>query len=758
MSLLDRIKGLFNRVFNRQKELPEVTEEEKEEEIVEDIFDTYNEVDDYEFDPKIIADDSGKTKSISEMIEELDVKGRSDRKKFVQLSYNPSHDSEHGTRYTRFKEKVNESKIDIGLNDLSRVNIVNEKVNSYDEDGRQFVSKNIEMKDKYGDFVRTGNLSIGYNKEGFLLEDGEYVSHDEIMQALEKALESDETSPKMIKCKTTGKYVDTKDLKQIIAGISRGNAAFEIRDEGKDEDIGVDISSISLRDERDAFIKKGLVFLDKGNVTLPNGEYVSKKDIELALSNYLFETRDIEVAEVEAPIEQIEVEDEIPSFEEALARREVTGRHVKKDEKGNIVVEDIDPTYVPKHGHKEENPFDLEDEPETIERPEGAHNYSKAGYFPNQEEKIERPKGAHNYSKAGYFPNEEDRIERPEGAHNYSKAGYIPRRTASKKGRYESKHVKKTGKRCKIWPLVLAGVATVSLGFGINKVPKEPLDNYVANYKLTKMVETTRPESEDEVIRRINESFAIGRTIPVPDGVVVHASSDYTQEGANKSQGVIGNRSLKINGQAQIDYISLIDGNGRIVQVTYDQERDANVEEAIERAVAEKGFDRNTGRVMLHLSGVTAQGKDITIGWADQEDLISDEQRNPMQVPTKVEGEEIIGTQEGFTGSIQVPTKDGGTVTATFPQNTDYSQIEGNHYQLGQEEVVIKEFHVENQPIEQEDGIEVEWDFKNIQNRKALLALFGTLGIAGFAKVNSKKPNEKNTKDKTNEHDEEPSL
>ena len=104
MSLLDRIKGLFNRVFNRQKELPEVTEEEKEEEIVEDIFDTYNEVDDYEFDPKIIADDSGKTKSISEMIEELDVKGRSDRKKFVQLSYNPSHDSEHGTRYTRFKE------------------------------------------------------------------------------------------------------------------------------------------------------------------------------------------------------------------------------------------------------------------------------------------------------------------------------------------------------------------------------------------------------------------------------------------------------------------------------------------------------------------------------------------------------------------------------------------------------------------------------------------------------------------------------
>jgi hypothetical protein len=607
MSLLDRIKGMFNRVFRGQKELPKVEENpEDTQEEKSDVFDTYVEVGDYNFDPKIIEDDSGKTQTIGELIDELDVKARGDRRNPINMTYDPSRDKEK-QKYVAVKTQVAESEIDLG----------------------------------------------------YMLEDGEFASHDDIIKALETALKTGlnpehVNQVRRVKNKITGKYIDPSKLQRIISGIARGNALFEIAETDEERLNGTHKQEIRAIDNREEFLKKGLDMLGNGEIALPNGEYVSKKDIEEALRSYLFETKS----------------------------------------------------------------FSLEDNPESHSQEENpSRSYSKTldGILGKEDEKVERPK-------------------------------------------YETKHVQRTGKRWKVWPLVLAGVATISLGYGINHIPRDPQDNYVAEYKLVQLLDGQRPETEAEVIKRINESFSIGKTIPVPDGVVVHASSDYTRDGANKSQGVIGQRSLKLDGKATIDYISLVDGTGRIVQVTYDAEKDGNVEEAIERAVQEKGFDRNSGRVMLHLSGVTLDGREVKAGWADQQDLIQEKDRMPRQVATLEEGPEISKTQEHFTGAIVVDAPDGTHIAGNIPANTDLSQIEGSQYVDAKgNKIEIKEFNLENRPTQVPDGIQLEWDFDNVENKKAIAGLFATLGIVGFADINRKKII-KGTNEKTDKQDEEPSL
>ena len=377
---------------------------------------------------------------------------------------------------------------------------------------------------------------------------------------------------------------------------------------------------------------------------------------------------------------------------------------------------------------------------------------------------MDRPEDRMKYTKAGYVPPQPESMDRPDYRMKYTKAGYVPEgnpKGDKPKKKYEAKHVKKTGKKWKVWPLVLAAAATISLGYGIKHVPRDPQDNYVAEYKLVQLYDAERPETEDEVIRRINQSFEIGKTIPVPDGVVVHASSDYTQEGANKSQGVIGKRSLQLDGQAKIDYISLIDAQGRIVQVTYDAEKDGNVEEAIERAVQEKGFDRTSGKVMLHLSGVNIYGKEVKAGWAEQSDLIQEQDKVPQQIQYYEEGPEITGTREQFNGSIVVDAPDGAHIAGNIPDKDlqDVSQVAGKQYQdVNGNKIEIKEFNVENHPIPQKDGIALEWEFDNVEKKKAIAGLFAALGVAGFGIVNKEKI-AKGTEDKTNKHDEEePSL
>ncbi len=742
MSLLDRIKGLFNKVFKRQQELPPVVEEPEEKK--EDVFDTVFEVDEYDFDPKIIEDDSGKTQSIGEMIEELDVKGRNDRRNPIRMDYDPSRDDKAKDKkdYT-LKTEVSESDIKLDFDSVSKVKITDASLNTYDEEGRSFVQKKVEVKDKDGDYLRVSDLTIGHNREGFLLEDGEYASYDEIMKALEKALKPDHNLNQVVrvKSKTTGKYIDTKELTNTIAGIIRGNSKFEIQNEPKKDDE-LDSAFVKVRNDRDDFIKKGLLILGEGNITLPNGEYVSKKDIETALGMYLFETKTFTL--------------------EKNNEEDINGRHVARDEEGNPIVTELDSDYVGKHTPKVELAEDIyhdvkdeeleaeleEDIPEVIERPKKAGNYTRAGYVPPQNEKMDRPEDRMKYTKAGYVPPQKEGMERPENRMKYTRAGYSP------------KHVKRTGRKWKVWPLVLAGVATISLGYGIKHVPRDPQDNFVASYKLVQLYEKDRPETEDEVIRRINSQFEIGKTVAVPDGVVVHASSDYTQEGANKSQGIIGKRSLQLNGQAKIDYISLIDASGRIVQVTYDKEQDANVEDAINRAVQENGFDRNTGKVMLHLSGVNIYGKEVQAGWAEQSDLITEEDKTPRQISTYEEGPVISNTKEGFNGSVVLDAPDGAHIVGNIPNldfdnpgeiiGTKYTDINGNI-------IEFKEINIENHPIEQKDGVELEWEFDNVEKKKALVGLFAALGVAGFGVVNKEKF-AKDTKDKTNKHDEEPSL
>ncbi len=842
MGLRDRIADFFGRLFGRRRELPPpeddlvnefgrvkgTTKEEigknnaaleaREKGVpVEELHEASSEnpdkssVDDTEFERRIFEAsmdlqerqdqrkrDSGvseftfdlentetptKTKSIGEMIQEFDVQQRADREK---TNIEPHKKEEKVVTETHHEEEI-----DIGLDDLSRVKI-SDSANSktVNSEGQIRQDRRIDVKGNDGEFHRTSNLFMGYNKEGFDLPNGEYVSVDEINAALEKALQPEENSEKTrtIKCKTTGKVVDPEELKKVVAGVAFANVKFDIRDKAPESSkvTNQETTFIRLRNERDEFIRKGLLMLGNGKITLPNGEYVSKKDIEVALSNYLFDVKEV----TEEPILIIPGNDgdskgpedshrgiddlELPPFltgEDEHDNSEGSSRKIEPDDlelPPFLTGEDEHDNSEGSSGKKESD--DLELPPFlTGEESNGIGEHEESGdnsfeidipafmFDPNRR-RVRRMERFHS-----------DDFEEPELSEDDSEIEEAAAREKQKeeeerkrrREKYTPKHakakVKKTGRRWKVWPIVLASVATLALGHYVKTTPQAPLETPNAKYVFSEMAEKDRLETEDEVIRRINSQFEIGQTIEVPDGVAVYQSSDHIRGDANQRYGVYGESQLLISGPVQVEYISLLDQNGRIVQVTYDKEQDATVEDAVQRAVREQGFDVKTGHVMIHISGLGPTGEYTRGGWADQQDLVTNEQRTQQVVLGQETGYRVEGQEENFENAVTFKNSSGEEVRAVFPEDTEYDSLAGKSMTTVDGKTYrINEFEVGTTQTPVKDEVAIKWDFEHVKERKALAALFGLVGIAGFAAVNKQKVDD--TKEKAKKDEEERSF
>ncbi len=724
-----------------------------------------------------------KTKSIGEMISELDVQNRSDREKAASRPQE--------ARATKVTETHHEEEIDIGLDDLSRVKI-SDAANSktVNSEGQIRQDRRIDLKGNDGEFHRTSNLFMGYNKEGFELPNGEYVSVDEVNAALEKALQPEEGSEKTrtIKCKTTGKTVDPEELKRVIGGVAFANVRFDIRDKAPESSrvTNQETTFIRLRNERDEFIRKGLLMLGNGKITLPNGEYVSKKDIEVALSNYLFDVKEV----TEEPILIIPGND----------------GDSKGPEDSHKGIDDLElpPFLTGEDEHDNSEGSSRKKEPDDLELPpfltgEDEHDNSEDSSGKKESDDLELPpfltgeesNGIGEHEESGDNPFEidipafmlepnrrrvrrmerfhSDDFEEPELSEDDSEIEEAAAREKQKeeeerkkrREKYTPKHakakVKKTGRRWKVWPILLAGVATLALGHYQRNMPQQPILTQNASYSLSELAQKDRLETEDEVIRRINSQFEIGQTIDVPDGVTVYQSSDHMREDANQRYGVYGESRLLISGPAKVEYISLVDQNGRIVQVTYDKEQDATVEDAVQRAVREQNFDYKTGHVMIHISGLGPTGEYTRGGWADQQDLITDEQRMQQVVPGQESGYRVEGTEENFDNAITFKNSDGEEVRAVFPEDTDYASLAGKNLTTADGKTYrVNDFGVGETETPVPDAVDIKWDFDHIKERKALAALFGLVGIAGFAVANKQKVDD--TKEKAKKDEEERSF
>ena len=147
---------------------------------------------------------------------------------------------------------------------------------------------------KNGLVPRTSNIMFG--KQQINLPDGEYVSIEEAQRALKQYLEEKDQENVVYKAKN-GKlpYTNPKEIETLFAEAISGKAKIQIA-KGSEKIKNQDTASFLYKDqEKNEYIRKGLLFLGKGKLTLPSGEYVSVKEIEQALEQYLvFEKKEEE--------------------------------------------------------------------------------------------------------------------------------------------------------------------------------------------------------------------------------------------------------------------------------------------------------------------------------------------------------------------------------------------------------------------------------------------------------------------------------
>lgn len=134
---------------------------------------------------------------------------------------------------------------------------------------------------------RTSNIMMGYNRSGLTLENGDYISLNEVQQAINTALSTNGENKK-IACVRTGRVLTPKEVLDDITNTVK--QASTIRLEGRSEKItNQDSQKVSIKgNQKDEYVRKGLAMLGNSGIKLPSGEYVQAVEIQKALKDYVF--------------------------------------------------------------------------------------------------------------------------------------------------------------------------------------------------------------------------------------------------------------------------------------------------------------------------------------------------------------------------------------------------------------------------------------------------------------------------------------
>src|SRR5699024_4341542 len=132
---------------------------------------------------------------------------------------------------------------------------------------------------------RTSSIMMGYNQQKVDLKNGAYISLDEVMNSLNSYLK-EHGENKTIISKRTGKKVSQEDvMKQVRDHVRKGSTLL----------VGGPSLKITNQDSRTIsvkgagkkeYLKKGLLMLGQSQFQLPSGEYISKEELDQALSAY----------------------------------------------------------------------------------------------------------------------------------------------------------------------------------------------------------------------------------------------------------------------------------------------------------------------------------------------------------------------------------------------------------------------------------------------------------------------------------------
>lgn len=146
--------------------------------------------------------------------------------------------------------------------------------------GRQ--DKRTVIYDKNNASYQSSSIMMGYNKDGYVLGDGSFVSADELKDAIDNAISKYESGT-MIVHKSTKKVLD---VNSFINMLKKAQGALIIGD--KSELVtNQDTRTVMVESADGRQVNKGILFLGNHGLKLGTGEYVSLDEFNKAINDYV---------------------------------------------------------------------------------------------------------------------------------------------------------------------------------------------------------------------------------------------------------------------------------------------------------------------------------------------------------------------------------------------------------------------------------------------------------------------------------------
>lgn len=180
--------------------------------------------------------------------------------------------------YEELKRKgYTEEEIQVYLDDVSKLEI------SDNPRGERRDDRTVSAVDSAGVSQRICPIIMGFNKQGITLENGEYLSWEEVEQTLQSTLNNVEEEVTYVS-KNEGKVVDPA---VIVTDIFKRSTEKTYLTQIPVPDIAnQEAVQMIIHDEKKGEFPKGVSFLGKDGLQLPSGAYVSRTEIETALKDY----------------------------------------------------------------------------------------------------------------------------------------------------------------------------------------------------------------------------------------------------------------------------------------------------------------------------------------------------------------------------------------------------------------------------------------------------------------------------------------
>lgn len=194
------------------------------------------------------------------------------------------------------KQGYSIEEIRVALNGLSTIALSSQEKEALGE-GRD--DRTVYVTPQNGEEKKTSSIMMGYNKQGIELENGEYVNFDEVSEAINKELQTDEPNIVYVSKKTGKKIAKPEVIEELfkdVIAVSNGLKISEDNSIQNQNTARIAIEEYAKNKEHN----KGVMMFGNEGIELPNGDYVLISEIESALENYVRMTPS-EIIEIEDP-------------------------------------------------------------------------------------------------------------------------------------------------------------------------------------------------------------------------------------------------------------------------------------------------------------------------------------------------------------------------------------------------------------------------------------------------------------------------